>query len=115
MSRTPAITLCWDERENNGASSISIGELVPGAEAKLVKDDGEEETRPHKTGEFWIRSPNAMKGYWRNPGATAEAITKDGWLKTGDIAYRDDKGKWYMVDRKKVRTVDGPLSTTIFY
>jgi 4-coumarate--CoA ligase len=94
--------LCWDERQSSGASSISIGELVPGAEAKLVKEDGEEETRPGETAEFWVRSPNAMTAYWRNPKATAETISGDGWLKTGDIAYRDDSGKWYMVDRKKV-------------
>ncbi|OAL26616.1 hypothetical protein AYO20_10040 [Fonsecaea nubica] len=100
MSETPAITLCWDERESSGPSSISIGELVPGAEAMVVKENGEEETRPGETGEFWIRSPNAMKGYWRNPKATAETIS-NGWLKTGDIAYRDEAGKWYMVDRKK--------------
>jgi len=101
MSETPAITLCWDEREGLGPSSISIGELVPGAEAKLVKEDGEEETRPGERGEFWIRSPNMMTGYWRNSKATVETITGDGWLKTGDIAYRDEAGKWYMVDRKK--------------
>ncbi|KIW95444.1 uncharacterized protein Z519_04028 [Cladophialophora bantiana CBS 173.52] len=100
MSETPAITLCWDEKESSGPSSISIGELVPGAEAMLVKENGEEETRPGERGEFWIRSPNAMKGYWRNPKATAETIS-NGWLKTGDVAYRDEAGKWYMVDRKK--------------
>ncbi|KAJ9607984.1 hypothetical protein H2200_008063 [Cladophialophora chaetospira] len=101
MSETPAITLCWDESQSSGPSSISIGELVPGAEAKLVKEDGDEETRPGQTGEFWVRSPNAMTGYWRNPKATAETFSSDGWLKSGDIAYRDEVGKWYMVDRKK--------------
>ncbi|KAK4949766.1 hypothetical protein LTR10_011608 [Elasticomyces elasticus] len=101
MSEAPAITLCWDERESLGPSSISIGELVPGAEAMLVKENGEEETRPGERGEFWVRSPNMMKGYWRNSKATAETITRDGWMKTGDIAYRDEAGKWYMVDRKK--------------
>ncbi|OAP60575.1 hypothetical protein AYL99_05577 [Fonsecaea erecta] len=100
MSEAPAITLCWDERENSGPTSTSIGELVPGAEGMLVNDTGEEVTLPGETGEFWIRSPNAMKGYWRNPKATAETIS-NGWLKTGDIAYRDEAGKWYMVDRKK--------------
>jgi 4-coumarate--CoA ligase len=103
MSETPAITLCWDETDAFGSSSTSIGELVPGAEAKLVREDGSEESRPGQQGEFWIRSPNAMKGYWRNPKATSETFSSDGWLKTGDIAYRDEAGKWYMVDRKKVR------------
>ena len=44
-----------------------------------------------------------MKGYWRNPRATQETKTPDGWLKTGDIAYVDDNGKFHVVDRKKVR------------
>lgn len=102
LIRAPAITLCWDERPRTGTSSVSIGELVPGAEAKLVKEDGTEETRVGERGEFWIRTPNGMKGYWKNRRATEETITSDGWLKTGDIAYRDDQDKWYMVDRIKV-------------
>ena len=71
----------------------------------LVKENGEEEIRPGKTGELWIRTPNTMKGYWKNAKATAETLTDDGWLKTGDIAYRDEAGKWYMVDRKKVNFI----------
>lgn len=43
-----------------------------------------------------------MKGYWNNPKATQETKTEDGWLKTGDIAYVDDNGKFYIVDRIKV-------------
>ena len=99
--RVPCITLCWDETDPSTDTSISIGELVPGASAKLIRENGEEETREGERGEFWVRSPNAMKGYWHNPKATAETFSPDGWLKTGDIAYRDEKGKWYMVDRKK--------------
>lgn len=106
MLRAPAITLCWDECESSRQSSISIGEILPGGEAMLVTEAGEEETREGERGEFWIRSPNVMKGYWRNPKATAETMTSEGWLKTGDIAYRDAGGKWYMVDRKKVSTFD---------
>ncbi|KIW37915.1 uncharacterized protein PV06_09893 [Exophiala oligosperma] len=101
MSETPAITLCWDERDHQGTSSISIGELIPGCEAMLVDEDGREVTGPGDPGEFWIRSPNMLKGYWRNVQATKDTITPDGWLKTGDIAYKDEAGKWYMIDRKK--------------
>lgn len=56
---------------------------------------------PSAVGELWCRGPNVMKGYWRNPKATAETLTPDGWLKTGDIAYVDDDGLFFIVDRKK--------------
>jgi acyl-CoA synthetase (AMP-forming)/AMP-acid ligase II len=42
-----------------------------------------------------------MCGYWGNEKATRETLLPDGWLKTGDIAYMDDNGKWFIVDRKK--------------
>jgi 4-coumarate--CoA ligase len=54
-------------------------------------------------GELYIRAPNVCKGYYNNPQATAEIFTKDGWLKTGDIAYYNFVGKFYIVDRKKAR------------
>ncbi|KIW95889.1 uncharacterized protein Z519_02954 [Cladophialophora bantiana CBS 173.52] len=101
MSEIPCIAMCWNEAESSGPSSISVGELVPGVVAKLVLEDGTEETRPGSLGELWVRGPNVMKGYWRKPKETSETITADGWLKSGDIAYRDENNKWYIVDRKK--------------
>ena len=69
----------------------------------IMADDGVTELGRNQRGELWVRGPNIMKGYWRNPQATKETKTEDGWLKTGDIAYVDDQGKFYVVDRKKVR------------
>ena len=57
-------------------------------------------------GELWARGPNIMKGYWRNPKATQDTLTPDGWLKTGDIAMRDKHGTFFIVDRMKVRDVE---------
>lgn len=56
---------------------------------------------PDARGELWIRGPTVMKSYWRNPRATEETKTSDGWLKTGDIAYVDANGKFFIVDRRK--------------
>ena len=50
---------------------------------------------------MFLKGSAMMLGYLNNPGATAEMIGEDGWLRTGDIGYRD-QGKYYVIDRKKV-------------
>lgn len=54
-----------------------------------------------KVGELCIRSSMVMKGYQGNPTATAEAIDSDGWLHTGDLAYYDEDGWFFIVGRLK--------------
>jgi acyl-CoA synthetase (AMP-forming)/AMP-acid ligase II len=66
----------------------------------IVDEDGKEVTRGQR-GEIWIKAPNVMKGYWGKPKATKETLTPEGWLKTGDIAYIDEKSRFFIVDRKK--------------
>lgn len=56
---------------------------------------------PGHVGEVWLRGPNVMKCYWREPEPTARVITKDGWLKTGDLGFLDDEGFLYIKDRIK--------------
>ena len=68
----------------------------------VIAGDGTTELGSNQRGELWVRGPNIMKGYWQNPQATQETKTADGWLKTGDIAYIDENGKFYIVDRVKV-------------
>ncbi|KAI9730887.1 MAG: hypothetical protein M1834_005605 [Cirrosporium novae-zelandiae] len=83
------------------AKGSAVGELNPNCEAKIMDDDGKTELGRGQRGELWMRGPNVMKGYWRNPEATRETLTKDGWLKSGDIAVVDEDGKFHIVDRKK--------------
>ena len=52
-------------------------------------------------GEMLVKGPQVMQGYWKQPEATAEAITADGWLRTGDICRFDEDGYVYVLDRKK--------------
>ncbi|KAI0034708.1 hypothetical protein K488DRAFT_77108 [Vararia minispora EC-137] len=80
----------------------SIGALLPNLHVRLVVSaDALTDADPGEPGEMWIRGPTVMKGYVRNPKATEETISKDGWLKTGDIAVRDEDGFFWIVDRKK--------------
>lgn len=62
---------------------------------------------PGQRGEILFRGPNITPGYYSNPEATAAAITPDGWLRSGDIAYRDWEGYYFIVDRIKDMYISG--------
>lgn len=83
----------------------SVGKPAPFLEARVIGDDGEP-LQPGEVGEVVCRGPNVMQRYFNRPEATAEAI-RDGWLHTGDLAYRDEEGYFYIVDRKKDMVVSG--------
>ncbi|EKM50352.1 uncharacterized protein PHACADRAFT_104699, partial [Phanerochaete carnosa HHB-10118-sp] len=78
----------------------SIGWQFPNSEIRVVDDD-DKDVPIGSQGELWFRSPSVMKGYANNPKATAETITPDGWLKTGDMAVVDKDGFVSITDRKK--------------
>jgi long-chain acyl-CoA synthetase len=78
----------------------SIGLPVPSTDASVQDDDGKL-LAVGEVGELCLRGPQVMKGYWQRPDETAKVITPDGWLHTGDIAKMDEKGYFYIVDRKK--------------
>ncbi|KAF5004022.1 hypothetical protein FDECE_9468 [Fusarium decemcellulare] len=80
--------------------SGSVGKLDPNCECKLVDEEGHE-VGVGKPGEILIRGPNICLGYWRNEAATRDVFDSDGYLRTGDIAVRDDKDFFWIVDRKK--------------
>jgi long-chain acyl-CoA synthetase len=84
----------------------SIGTAVEGVEMKLVGEDGRD-VPAGEVGEIVIRGHNVMKGYWRRPDATAEAISADGWFRTGDLARRDEDGDFFIVDRRKDMVIRG--------
>lgn len=78
----------------------SIGRPVPGIELRIVDENGED-VLVGDSGEIWIRGENIFAGYLNDAEATARVLTRDGWLRTGDIAVVDDLGHLYMVDRAK--------------
>jgi len=78
----------------------TVGPAFPGVEVKLMKADGTEAATGEE-GEVWARSGWNMLGYWRRPEATAETLTPDGWLRTGDTAVRRPDGHYRIVGRIK--------------
>ena len=77
----------------------SIGKAIPGVKIKVVNDSGTE-CEQGKEGEIVARGDNIMLGYWNNDKETAKII-KDGWLHTGDIAFKDKEGDLFITGRKK--------------
>lgn len=78
----------------------TVGMPVPGTLMKVINDDGAELGLGER-GELCVKGPQVMKGYWKNPEATAEVLDAEGWFKTGDIAVIDPDGFVRIVDRKK--------------
>jgi fatty-acyl-CoA synthase len=72
------------------------GKPYPFVDVRLSGDD-----------ELQVRGPNVFPGYWRNAGATADAFTADGWLRTGDVAERDDEGFYRIKGRLKDMFISG--------
>lgn len=93
----------WEEYK-----PFSCGRLLPGLmEAKI--------DRPNKegVGEVLVKGENVMRGYYKNPQATREVFTKDGWLKTGDLGYIDEEGFLFLKGRNKTMLL-GPSGQNIY-
>ena len=81
--------------------SGSSGTALPNTTCRIVDPETGEDLPTGKEGELWIKGPQVMRGYLNNEKATKETLTPDGWLRTGDIAYIDEDGYMFIVDRLK--------------
>ena len=106
----PAITTMYALTEAAGAATAvpptdnidllaeSVGKPLDDCELRLVDESGKEAPKGER-GEIHIRGPFIMKGYWRMPEATRQAIDKEGWLRTKDVAVERDDGNIVLVGR----------------
>ncbi|MEV0945765.1 long-chain-fatty-acid--CoA ligase [Rhodococcus sp. NPDC049939] len=85
----------------------SAGRPMPGIEMRIVDPATSQDVPPGKTGELWWRTQQRTPGYLGKPEATAEAITADGWLRSGDIGRVDDEGFVFIEDRLKDMIITG--------
>lgn len=85
----------------------TVGRAFPGVECKIIDPESGEELSVNTPGEFCARGYNIMKGYYKMPEATAQAIDKDGWLHTGDLCTVDEDGYYKVVGRIKDMIIRG--------
>ena len=78
----------------------SLGVSLPGYRMRVVDQHGDD-VLPGTVGELWIKGPGVIRGYWSSPEATANAVTDDGWLRTGDLARRGPLGTVVFMGRQK--------------
>jgi long-chain acyl-CoA synthetase len=99
LSEAPTATHCNPMQGENRSGSIGLP--LPDVDARIVSlEDGMTVLKPNQVGELVLTGPQVMKGYHNLPVETRQ-ILRDGWLYTGDIAYMDKDGYFYIIDRKK--------------
>ena len=102
---SPVASVNHPDRERKPGT---IGQAIAGVEMRVQNDEGDP-LPPGEIGEIAIRGDNVMKGYWRRPQNTAEAMA-GGWFRTGDLGRMDHEGYFSIVDRKKDMIIRGGLN-----
>ena len=113
FGQTETSILCCLDAQDAVRKAGSVGRPVFHADVRIVRTDGLEgppatwqETEPGETGEIVVRGPITMLGYWQRPEASAE-ILHDGWLRTGDLASRDEEGFFTLTGRARDMFISG--------
>jgi malonyl-CoA/methylmalonyl-CoA synthetase len=88
----------------------SVGLPLPGVEARIVDPETVELLADGQVGEMQVRGAHVFKGYWRQPGKTAEAFTSDGWFRTGDLGFQESDGYFTLCGRSKDLIISGGMN-----
>ena len=97
----PATHVVPIERMHANDASGSVGTLLPGMECRVVSTASGEAVGVGEPGELCLRGPNVMKGYLGRPDANAESFDANGFYRTGDVGYVDERGMYFVIDRVK--------------
>lgn len=100
MTETSPVTLL-SPLQSLPDKEAAVGKLFPNTDARIVSLCSDQTVGPYETGEIQFRGPQVMLGYLDNAQADADIFTSDCWLRTGDVAYFDEDGYFYIVDRTK--------------
>jgi long-chain acyl-CoA synthetase len=111
---SPLVTSTQRNDNRDGARGIepartrlaSCGQPVAGVEVEVRRPDGSV-CEPGEAGEVHVRGPNIMLGYWKRPEETAQALGRGGWYRSGDVAWADEEGYLFIVDRAKDMIISG--------
>ena len=87
------------ERTNGALAVVAVGQPIPAHQLQITDEQGAA-CAERQVGEIWFRGPSVMRGYFNNPQATQQALTPDGWLRTGDLGYMAD-GQLHVTGRSK--------------
>eukprot|EP00980_Cylindrotheca_fusiformis_P021943 scaffold8798_cov117-Cylindrotheca_fusiformis.AAC.2 len=97
MSELSPIGTC---NADDNIKSASIGPLVSSTQGKIIDENGKS-LGPNEAGELLVKGPQVMLGYMDDPDKTDECLSESGWLRTGDVAYYDEDGFFFIQDRMK--------------
>lgn len=100
----PTVFLMDRQRVTEKVGSVGKPQLL--SNVRIVGDNGKE-VPTGEVGELWLSGPGITPGYWNRPQATEAAFADDGWLKTGDLACRDEDGYYYITGRSKEMYISG--------
>ncbi|XP_063628929.1 luciferin 4-monooxygenase-like [Cydia splendana] len=103
ISEITTIVFVDDATTDRNPTLGTVGKPMGCWQYRLIDVQTQEDiSEAYKNGELWLKGPGIVKGYYKNAEATAEAFTKDGWFKTGDLVYRDENYNFFYVERIKM-------------